>query len=97
MLADDVFGIATVRTLGISALEFLLGQIQNDGNAMNILLPGEFNDLLAGIRLDIRSIDNCSLHQIKALVCCIEQKVKSLAGYLLVSLIVRNHATEEVR
>ena len=78
MLSDHVLRVSAVRTGGVAGLQFFFGQIQYNGNTVNVLLPCQVDNLLSGGELDVRCVDHGRFHEAQPFIRRVEQQVKRL-------------------
>ena len=71
-----VFRITPVRTSRVSGKQIPFGQIQDDGNAVHVLLPGQIDDLFPCRLLHVSGIDDSSAHQVETLVRSVKEQIK---------------------
>ena len=66
LLADDVSPEAAVLSPAVPLLADLLWQVEDDGHRQAVILPAKLHQRLAGLRLDVRGVNDRQLPQLPA-------------------------------
>ncbi len=75
----------------------LLGEVEDDGDGQDVVLPGELDELLAALGLDVGRVDDGEPSGLQALARDVVQHVEGVAAGALVVLVVGDQAPADVR
>src|SRR6266852_2003595 len=97
LLANHMWPKISIRPAAIALLTKLFRQIEDDCNRDTVVLPGEFDNRLTRLGLDIRRIDHHEFSRRQTLPGNEVQNLESILRRRLVILVIRNQPAAEIR
>ena len=96
LTADDLRPEVAVYAIGVAGDAHAVGHVEHDGHRQHVVLAGQGHELLAGLGLDVRGVDDGQSTGLQPKADDVAQQLERRRGRRLVVLVVGHETAAEV-